>query len=139
MDFFAFLVVIFLVIMFIMILPLLSGVGSFGLQKSKNDKKETSSRREKLKQQLDKANVLKFSLKKEDDDETHSVRPSHFDIDSKTGLKKRVIGKYDHDPNSFDFDISDLIEEDQRQQESELKKRTKNLAGKNSKDYQEFV
>lgn len=135
MDLFAFLIVIFFVILFIVILPLLSGVGSFGVQKSRNVNKESSSKREKLKRQLDKANVLKFSLKKEEDEQDNSA----FVIDPKTGLKKRVIGKYDHDPNNFDFDISDLIEEDERAHETEVRLRTKKLVGKNSKDYQEFV
>lgn len=118
-----------------MILPLLSGVGSFGLQKSHKNKKEAFSKREKLKQQLDKANVLKFSLKKEDTEDT----PDQFAIDSRTGLKKKIIGRYDHDPNSFDYDINELLEEDERERQTEVRQRTKKLAGKNHKGHQEFV
>lgn len=121
MDFYVYFVLLFVVILFILLLPLLSGIGSFKLDNFRSNKN--------IRQNGGRRDILKFKLKEEKEssnaDETlvgvsssaiiTSKKTGKFEIDSKTGLKKRVIGKYtnDADPNTFDFDIDELINEDE--------------------------
>lgn len=126
MEAYKFLVVIFLVVIFIVVLPLVSGIGNFGVTKSqRSDSKNThvDSKREKIKQKLEAANILKFQLKaqsqskSEDGDHEGFSGNSRFSVDPKTNLKRRIIGKYSKDPNDFDYELDDLIEEDTLEKE----------------------
>ncbi|AQZ14369.1 YDL121C [Zygosaccharomyces parabailii] len=121
MEFSSYLVVFTLVILFAVLLPTLSGIGSFKIDK--NARKATSK----------KPHSLQFKLKADGDSKgvsSNSRRPE-YEIDSRTGLKRRIVGKCDEDPNSYDYDVDDLINEDKQQEEKNQ--------GTHSKDYEEFV
>ncbi|CAR25544.1 hypothetical protein ZYGR_0A01080 [Zygosaccharomyces rouxii] len=96
MDFYFYLLFFIFVIIFALLLPTLSGVGGFKIGQ-KNSRTSNDHR-------------LKFKLSSEKDIGKSS---SHgFEIDSKTGLKKRVIGNYSEDPNHYDYDLDELISAD---------------------------
>lgn len=144
MDFFKFLIVLVIVVLFILVLPWLSGIGSYSIQKAAvSNKKTPDSRREKLKNKLDKSVALNFSLKDKNDESdgksSHVSKRGEFDIDSKTGLKRRVLSRYDKDPNNFDFDIDELIDEDRKEEAKEEQQRIKKFGGKSSEAYEGFV
>ena len=144
MDFYAYFVLLFVVILFILLLPIFSGIGSFKLDNSR------SSKNTKLN-----GDVLKFRLKKEkesssaDDISTGvssssistSKKTGKFEIDSKTGLKKRVIGNYanDEDPNTFDFDVDELINEEEEEERRKLLKRRSQFKGREYEAAESFV
>lgn len=142
MDFYAYFVLLFVVMLFVIVLPLLSGVGSFKVDKSNSNDGKQHSRNE----------MLKFKLKdkkkqNKDDDVSIGVSSStlkktgKFEIDSKTGLKKRVIGDYvkNEDPNTFDFDVDDLINEDEEEEQREQLKRRNQFKGREYEASESFV
>lgn len=142
MDFYAYFVLLFVVILFVIVLPLLSGVGSFRVDNSKLNNGKQQSRNDRL----------KFKLKEEkkqnkDDDASIGVSSStlkktgKFEIDSKTGLKKRVIGEYvqNEDPNTFDFDVDELINEDEEEELREQLKRRNQFKGREYEASESFV
>lgn len=147
MDFYAYFVLLFVVILFIVVLPSLSGVGTFKLDNSRNVKN--------AKQNGSRSDVLKFKLKKEEEssnaDEisngvssstiSTSKKTGKFEIDSKTGLKKRVIGNNakNGDPNIFDFDVDELINEDAEEEKRELTKRYSMFKGREYEAAESFV
>ncbi|GAV51541.1 hypothetical protein ZYGR_0AF00120 [Zygosaccharomyces rouxii] len=96
MDLYFFLLLLIFVIAFALLLPILSGIGGFEIGK-KHSKASNDHR-------------LKFKLSKEKDVGKSTSR--EYEIDSKTGLKKRVIGNYSEDPNSYDYDLDELITAD---------------------------
>lgn len=149
MHLYGYFVLLIVVVLFIALLPLFSGIGKFKLTKPSSSAKAQSptgklGKREYLKSKLNHANVLKFDLKGEkdgsDDDSTGvSSDIRKFEIDSKTGLKRRVIGQYNQDPNDFDFDINDLIVEDERDEKREEEKKLKKYNGEKNQAYEGFV
>lgn len=148
MDLYGFFVILFIVIIFIVILPIVSNVGSFKVNKpsSKKNGAATGSKRQRLKDAINDPNILKFRLKKGEVEEepnafvsSNSGKTGVFEVDSKTGLKKRVIGKFSADPSTFDFDIDDLIDEDKKEEEQEMNRRFQKHGSKAEKVYDEFV
>lgn len=143
MELFAYFILIIIIVLFIVVLPLLSGVGSFKIDKSIAKRQERSKRD---------PNVLKFKLKEQKDksnSDNDSIgissstfkKTGKFEIDSKTGLKKRVIGKYvqDDDPNTFDFDVDELINEDEEEEKRELQQRRSKFQGREYEANEDFV
>lgn len=134
MGVYGYLIVLLAIVAFLVILPLVSGVGTFKLssigkkdnKKSKNDK------------------LVNFKLNEKQGKATSGASSTfnktlNFDLDSKTGLKKRVIGKFNTDPNSFDYDIDDLIQEDHIEEQQEQAQRFNRFNGDKEKAYNEFV
>lgn len=123
-------------------LPIISGIGTFKVDKSSKGGNYSSFNKKSEKQR----GSLKFELSKDSKDEESSGLSSsannkagRFDIDSKTGLKKRLIGKYDEDPNKYDYDIDELINEDQLEAELEQAQRLERFDGSKEKAYEELV
>lgn len=153
MNLSAFLVIILIVILFIVCLPIISGVGNFKLGKDRNNvraqQNEITSKRQKFKNALKKADVLQFELKNNSDDndgnDTYGKTSStnnKFEVDSKTGLKRRVIGEFqksNNDPNEFDFDLNKLIEEDEEEERQEIQNRMNKYKGKEQETYEGLV
>ncbi|CAI4059374.1 hypothetical protein SUVZ_04G1230 [Saccharomyces uvarum] len=149
MHLYGYFVLLIAVVLFIALLPLFSGIGKFKLAKPSSSAEAQSptgklGKREYLRSKLNHANVLKFDLKGgkdgSDDDSTGvSSDLRKFEIDSKTGLKRRVIGQYNQDPNDFDFDINDLIVEDELDEKREEEKKLKKYNGKKNQAYEGFV
>ncbi|CAL9731411.1 ER export of PMA1 protein 1 [Monosporozyma unispora] len=143
MDFYAYFILLFVVILFVVILPLLSGIGSFKVNKSTSNKGREQARSERLKFKLNKEKKLR------DDATDNSIgvssstlkKTGKFEIDSKTGLKKRVIGTYieNEDPNTFDFDVDDLINEDEEEEKREQLKRRNKFKGREYAASESFV
>lgn len=147
MDFYAYFVLLFVVILFILLLPIFSGIGSFKLDNSRGSKN--------TKLNGAKRDVLKFRLKKEKESSSAgdistgvssssisiSKKTGKFEIDSKTGLKKRVIGNYanDEDPNTFDFDVDELINEEEEEERRKLLKRRSQFKGREYEAAESFV
>lgn len=90
---------------FALLLPALSGIGGFEIGK-KNSKTSNDHR-------------LKFKLSKEKSLGKSTSR--EYEVDSKTGLKKRVIGNYSEDPNTYDYDLDELITADDDENEQRPK------------------
>ncbi|CCK68211.1 Exp1p KNAG_0A05460 [Huiozyma naganishii CBS 8797] len=134
MNPYAFLIVLVIVILFITVLPMLSGIGKFGL----GDQKINTSKK-----------AMKFNLResKEEGDKSSIASSRSFNIkdtyeaDAKHGLKKRGVSKYtgNDDPNQFDFDVDDLINEDRKEEEAAIYKRRQECNGKERETYESFV
>ncbi|CAI4037786.1 hypothetical protein SMKI_04G1190 [Saccharomyces mikatae IFO 1815] len=149
MHLYGYFVLLIIVLVFIALLPLFSGIGTFKLAKPSSSASKPSTtgkygKREYIKKKLNHTNVLKFDLKDRDDslgdDRAHASSASRkFEIDSKTGLKRRVIGQYNKDPNDFDFDINDLINEDELEERREEEEKLKKYDGKKNEAYEGFV
>ena len=149
MNLYGYFLLLIIVIAFIALLPLFSGIGTFKLTKPKSSATAQSAtgklgKREYLKKKLDHTNVLKFDLKDTEESLGHdsasaSSASRKFEIDSKTGLKRRVIGQYNKDPNDFDFDIDDLNNEDELDERREEEKKLKKYNGKKNEAYEGFV
>ncbi|KOH00249.1 Exp1p DI49_0950 [Saccharomyces eubayanus] len=149
MHLYGYFVLLIAVVLFIALLPLFSGIGKFKLTKPSSSVKAQSptgklGKREYLKSKLNHTNVLKFDLNGEKDgsgDDSTGVSSDlrKFEVDSKTGLKRRVIGQYNQDPNDFDFDINDLIVEDELDEQREEEKKLKKYNGKKNQAYEGFV
>lgn len=153
MNLTAFFVIILIVILFIVCLPLLSGVGNFRLNKNsgvlKSQQDDIKSKRQRLNNALRKADVLKFELNDNSGSDNKSsnvgdtfASKGKFEIDSKTGLKRRIIGRYqkdNNDPNEFDFDLNELIEEDKEQERKEMEVKSNKFKGKEQETYEGLV
>lgn len=131
MELYGYIVLIVVVVGFMAFLPVVSGVGNF------NVKKGTKSQGKKREGMVDfKLNEKKDAAKGASS--TYS-QTDKYSVDSKTGLKKRVIGKFSTDPSSFDFDIDELINEDAAQEKQEQEKRYADLQGKTEEVLDELV
>lgn len=97
MDLYFYFAIFIFVILFVLLLPVLSGIGGFKIGQ-RNSSNHNSDHR------------LKFKLSKEQGTGRSSSR--EYEIDSKTGLKKRVIGNYNEDPNTYDYDLDEIINAD---------------------------
>ncbi|CCD23376.1 Exp1p NDAI_0B03420 [Naumovozyma dairenensis CBS 421] len=154
MDIFAYFVLFCVVILFIIILPLLSNVGNFKIGRPSSrpsDQDVPTSNRQRLKNAINDPNLLKFKLKKEPEDNyddntsgksSANTRDGKFEIDNKTGLKKRIIGRKVVDasnPNEFDYDLEELINEDRIEEERAEAKRMSKFKGKEQETYEELV
>lgn len=147
MDFYVYFVLLFVVILFILLLPFLSGIGSFKLDNFRSNKniRQNGGRRDilkfKLKEEKELSNADEISVGASSSAIITSKKTGKFEIDSKTGLKKRVIGKYtnDADPNTFDFDIDELINEDEEEERRELLKRRNQFKGREYEASESFV
>lgn len=141
MEFYVYLIAFALVIGFALVLPMLSGIGTFKIARPtadyRGDKKGSTGKE-----------ALKFQLKKEfvaDGNDkcfgasTSSSKTGKLEVDSKTGLKRRVIGVYDDDPNNFDYDIDELANEDKVEEEQEQARRLQQFQGNTGKAYEELV
>ncbi|CAR25072.1 Exp1p [Lachancea thermotolerans CBS 6340] len=143
MDFYAFLVLFVIIVAFVLLLPLLSGTFAYKFRKpaaraGKTDH-EHLSRTQKLKEKLEFSkdeNPIKFQLR---DNASTSSRNKPFEVDSKTGLKKRTIGKYSADPNEFDYDLTELIEEDVLEEKKENELRYQQFAGREQEESEALV
>ena len=131
MELYGYLILIVIVVGFLALLPLVSGVGTFNMNKGANV------------QGKKKEGMVDFKLAAEKEGRTgtasSSSRAGKFSVDSKTGLKRRVIGKYSADPSTYDFDIDDLIKEDAVQEREEQEKRYADMAGKTEEVLDELV
>ncbi|CCE93605.1 Exp1p TDEL_0G02380 [Torulaspora delbrueckii] len=138
MDLYAFLVVFALVLLFVVLLPTVSGIGSFSVNKS-GRKVTSTSKKEKGKK------PFKFELKKDADVERTETglstahKTGKLEIDPRTGLKRRVIGKYDENPNNYDYDLDELVNEDRIEEEKAQAQRLKQFQGSTEKAYEELV
>ncbi|EJS44345.1 YDL121C [Saccharomyces arboricola H-6] len=149
MHLYGYFVLFIVVVLFIALLPLFSGIGTFKLTKPSSSAKAQPTtgklgKRDFLKNKLNQTNVLKFNLKdgkdvSEDNSTGVSSAPRKFEVDSKTGLKRRVIGRFNQDPNDFDFDIDELINEDNLEEQKQEEKKLKEYNGKKHEAYEAFV
>ncbi|CCC67467.1 hypothetical protein NCAS_0A09090 [Naumovozyma castellii] len=138
MELVAYFIVLFVVILFLVILPILGNVGNFKIGKPSSGKEKVKSKRQRLKNAINDPNLLKFKLKDEDTKGASSA--NKFQLDSKTGLKRRVLGNSDNqDPNAFDYDIDELINEDRLEEEAEEAKRVGKFKGKERETYEALV
>ncbi|CDO94586.1 unnamed protein product [Kluyveromyces dobzhanskii CBS 2104] len=132
MDPFVYLIVFLLAVVFVVLLPIVGGIGSYSVdRKARSSEVQGDGKAKSLRSYTE--------LKKEDAPVKFKVGSSKegkgfggqkFDIDSKTGLKKRVIGKYKKNENAFDYDVDELIAEDLEEQQQEEAARYAQLLGK---------
>lgn len=134
MNFYTFLIAFVLVVIFAILLPIVSGIGTF-----KVEKQQRGSTNAHLK---DKRGV-KFELSSKTESfgtaSSTNRKERNFDIDSRTGLKKRVIGKYDEDPNTYDYDVNEFINEDAEEEKRAQVERLQKFDGSKEKAYEELV
>lgn len=130
MELYGYLIVLLVIIAFIVLLPLLSGVGNFNRNMNVSEGKHNPMINFKLKEGADLTKGTSSTFAK-----THNK----FDVDDKTGLKRRVIGKYDDDPNSFDYDINELIDEDANEQRKEQEERYAQYKGREEEAYDDLA
>lgn len=134
-----------LVVVFLLLLPLLSGVGSYSLQKKPLRGKVVSAKNSRDEGESKKNSNLKerLNIKKEDAPVkfrmTDGVNHDSFDIDGKTGLKRRYIGKYVEDNNEFDYDVDELIADDMLQEQQEAQKHYAQFEGRENEAHEELV
>ena len=132
------------VITFILVLPLVSGAFAYKVRKpvarpARSSDQANLTKRQKLKEKLDfSKDQSPVSIRLSTDAHTSS-RKKDFEIDSKTGLKKRTIGKYSNDPNEFDYDLAELIEEDQQEEQREQELRYKQFSGREQQESEALV
>ncbi|EDO16748.1 hypothetical protein Kpol_1003p54 [Vanderwaltozyma polyspora DSM 70294] len=131
MNFSSFVILLLIVLVFSLAMPLLSNIGTFKV--TKNDNKKITNKDNKSRN-------LKFNLK----DQTKATafssnRAGKLETDQKTGLKRRVIAKYDSDPNSFDFDVDELINEDLKEELEQEQKRLEQFNSKSNEEIDELV
>lgn len=146
MNLFAFFLLFLVAMIFVAALPLISGIATYkyektsakGLAKNKRNEDSNQSKREKLKERINitkDSNPMKLHLK----EDGSSSSTDKFEIDGKTGLKRRVIGKYSNDPNDFDYDVDELIAEEEIENQREEDQRYERFAGKESEAREELV
>ncbi|SCU88677.1 LADA_0E11496g1_1 [Lachancea dasiensis] len=146
MNLYAYFVVLFVVFAFILVLPLLSGTFSYKLHKPTSHNSHTSqesassiSRRQKLREKLNitkEQNPLRIHL---DAAASSSIPSRKYGIDSKTGPKRRTIAKFDNDPNTYDYDLAELIGEDEREEQRERELQFRQFAGKQQEVHESLV
>lgn len=138
MDPFVYLILFVLVIIFVVLLPLLGGIGSYSVKKNEArglNKGRSGTDKKRLK--LEKEDIpLKFKVGLEKDGKKEGKR---FEIDGKTGLKRRVIGKYSNNENEFDYDVDELIAEDLKEQQEEESARYEQFLGKENETQELLV
>ncbi|CCE63922.1 hypothetical protein TPHA_0G00860 [Tetrapisispora phaffii CBS 4417] len=133
MNFLVFLVLLSIIVIVSVALPMLSSVGNFQVSKKENVK---SGKKKK---------AFDFSLKSNSKNEESKCLSSNLAmnlrVDSKTGLKRRVIGEYDRekDPNEFDFDIDELIEEERGEEIENERKRVEQFHAQGQDSYETLV
>lgn len=138
MDLYIFLVVFALVLLFVVLLPTVSGIGSFSVNKSGRKVASTASNDKGKK-------PFKFQLKKEVDVDSGETgfssahKTGKLEVDPRTGLKRRIIGKYDEDPNNYDYDLDELVNEDRVEEEKAQVRRLQKFEGSTEKAYEELV
>ena len=130
MELYGYIIVLIVIIAFIVLLPLISGVGNFNRNKNVSEGKRNAVINFKLKEGADSSKGSSSTFAK-----THNK----FDIDDKTGLKRRIIGKYDDDPNSFDYDINELIDEDANEEKKEQEERYAQYKGREEEAYDDLA
>lgn len=62
-----------------------------------------------------------------------------LEVDSKTGLKRRVIGKFSKDNNAFDYDVEELIEDDLREEKEAEEEHYAQFKGRENEVNEELV
>ncbi|SCW01932.1 LAFE_0E10440g1_1 [Lachancea fermentati] len=144
MDFYVYIVLFLVVIVFITLLPMISGVATYKIEKPKPASRKGHdstglSKREKLKEKVNftkDQNPFKFRL-----NTTASAFSAgkEFEVDSKTGLKRRIIGTFSNDPNEFDYDVEELIEEDVAETRKEEEARYQKFAGREQEENEALV
>ncbi|SCV05372.1 LANO_0H06040g1_1 [Lachancea nothofagi CBS 11611] len=145
MNLFAYFVLFVVVIAFILVLPLLSGTFTYKLQKpgaktsSRNSDSSSLSKRQRFREKM-RFSKEQTPLKIQLSHEAHSSsRGNESESDSKVGLKKRTIRKFDSDPNTFDYDIAELMEEDEREEQRERALQFQKFAGKEQETHESLV
>lgn len=119
--------VIFGVFMILLVaLPMINGIATIKVG-SKNNKPKPTSKRERLKQKMYKEDFpVNVKLSGRSDDK--------FGPANKFGLKQRVVGKaadaMNKDPNVFDFDIDELINEDRAEEQRLQQKKWESIKNK---------
>lgn len=138
MEIYVYLIVFAVVLLFVVLLPMVSGIGSFSIDKPVK-KSIGSTKKSKRKE------PFKFKLRK-DDGEPESAsgfssarKTGKLEVDPRTGLKKRVIGKFDEDPNNYDYDLDELLYEDKVEEEKAQVRRLQKFQGSTEKAYEELV
>lgn len=136
MEIYVYVIVFAVVLLFVVLLPLVSGVGSFSIDKP-------------VKRTVGPAKgpgakePFKFKLSKKDEQPqgafSSARKTGKFEVDPRTGLKRRVIGKFDEDPNNFDYDLDELVNEDRVEEERAQASRLQKFEGSTEKAYEELV
>ncbi|KAH3901242.1 uncharacterized protein SCODWIG_02838 [Saccharomycodes ludwigii] len=164
MNIFVFLIVFLIILFIVLVLPTLSGLGSFHIDKNAlNDIKNRKSHRtgslnEKSNEfgqeqetinnkSIFRSKPLKFKIKQEEppqnQEQSCNGNSNSFDnrytANSRTGLKNRVTAKYNSDPNAFDFEVDDLINEDRDLEKIEQEKRFAQIKGKENEILEELA
>lgn len=126
---FNFAIIILIVVSIALILPLVSGVGNFSVNKNDTLKFKLNEKEKARKGKNGNSNGVTTS------------RSQKYDIDSKHGLKKRVVGdiRKMNDPNAYDFDIDELINEDEVEKNNELSQRLSKFNGDKNAANNQFV
>ncbi|CAM9017623.1 unnamed protein product [Wickerhamomyces anomalus] len=112
MDLFVFLIVFAVVIFFIAFLPLLSGVASYKLQATTQLEAKSSSRDSKFSKLKHIPNVSKSDI-------PFKFAPKINNGDSKIRNRKAKNADIDLNPSHYDYDLDELIEEENREDAEE--------------------
>ncbi|QLQ77985.1 hypothetical protein HG537_0A02320 [Torulaspora globosa] len=135
MEIYIYLIVFAVVLVFVVLLPMVSGIGSFSIDKPVKKSIGKSQRKE----------PFKFKLSKEDNEPENvsgfssARKTGKLEVDPRTGLKRRVIGKFDEDPNNYDYDLDELLNEDRVEEEKAQVRRLQKFQGNTEKAYEELV
>ncbi|OEJ88306.1 hypothetical protein AWRI3579_g876 [Hanseniaspora osmophila] len=130
MNFIIFLIAVFFLVLFGLALPYFSNLGTYNIKTTYSNNKKNKDFDNKQRESH-KRKKLNFSLNV-DSEETLQKK---YIVDGKTGLKKRVVGDFNQDPNQFDYDVDELIredEEEEQRQENLKYRRNKSTNGASS-------
>ena len=112
MNFIIFLIAVFFLVLFGLALPYFSNLGTYNIKTTYSNNKKNKDFDNKQRESH-KRKKLNFSLNV-DSEETLQKK---YIVDGKTGLKKRVVGDFNQDPNQFDYDVDELIREDEEEEQ----------------------
>lgn len=112
MNFIIFLIAVFFLVLFGLALPYFSNLGTYNIKTTYSNNKKNKDFDNKQRESH-KRKKLNFNLNV-DSEETLQKK---YIVDGKTGLKKRVVGDFNQDPNLFDYDVDELIREDEEEEQ----------------------
>ncbi|SCV00821.1 LAME_0G12200g1_1 [Lachancea meyersii CBS 8951] len=132
MDLYAYLVVLIVALGFVVVLPLLSGTFSYKVHtprgKGRGGPVSVTSKKQTLREKLSiSKNQAPIKIQLSHNGHSSSRTSDAGSETRATLLKKRT---FDNDPNTFDYDLTELIEEDERKERREQEIRFQRLAGR---------
>ncbi|KAL6948759.1 hypothetical protein ACO0QE_001232 [Hanseniaspora vineae] len=137
MNFIIFLIAVVFLVLFGLALPYFSNVGTYNIKTTYSNSNSNKNKDFNSKGKVHQSKKLNFNLNVDSEEKLQKK----YDIDGKTGLKKRVVGDFNQDPNQFDYDVDELIreDEDEEQRQENLKYRRNKSTSNGSVSLEELA